>query len=81
MPSHSRPVAPPADPNHGHRKCIADENREPAFESIASRTKMPAGLPRIRNTLVAPMLPLPTVRMSMPARFATRKPVGIEPSR
>ena len=30
---------------------------------------------------VAPMLPLPTLRMSMPFAFATRNPVGIEPSR
>jgi hypothetical protein len=30
---------------------------------------------------VAPMLPLPTARMSMPFAFAARKPVGIEPSR
>ena len=33
----------------------------------------------MRNTLVAPMLPLPTVRISTPRAFATRKPVGIEP--
>ncbi len=30
---------------------------------------------------VAPMFPLPTVRMSMPFARAARKPVGIEPSK
>ena len=51
------------------------------FNASASSTAMPAGLPRMRSTLVAPILPLPTVRMSMPRALATRKPVGMEPSR
>ena len=34
---------------------------------------MPAGLPRTRKALVAPMLPLPTVRMSMPLARADEK--------
>ena len=39
------------------------------------------GLSALVAYLVAPMLPLPCVRISMPRAFATRNPVGIEPSR
>ena len=42
---------------------------------------MPGPFPRVRITFVAPMLPLPTTRMSIPRAFAQRKPVGIEPRR
>ena len=51
------------------------------FSASISNTKIPAGLPSARMALVAPMLPLPTARMSMPFALAIRKPVGIEPIR
>src|SRR5215475_12700200 len=51
------------------------------FKASANKTKMPAALPKERNTLVAPMLPLPTVRISRARALATRKPVGMEPSK
>ena len=40
---------------------------------------IPAGLLTLLNTLVAPGFPLPTEKISTPARFATKTPKGIEP--
>ena len=37
--------------------------------------------PSARATLVAPMLPLPTLRRSTPRARATMSPVGIDPTR
>jgi len=51
------------------------------FAASISSTAMPGPLPSARITFVAPMLPLPTVRMSMPRALPHRKPVGIEPRR
>ena len=42
-------------------------------------TIMPGIFPTLRITFVAPMLPLPTLRMSIPRAFAHKKPVGIDP--
>ena len=51
------------------------------LNASSNSTPIPIGLPSTRMALVAPMLPLPTLRMSMPLAFATRKPNGIEPSK
>jgi hypothetical protein len=47
----------------------------------STKAKRPATRPTLRITLVAPTLPLPTVRTSTPRARATRKLNGIEPSR
>src|SRR5208283_3321690 len=46
-----------------------------------SNTMMPGHLPSVRITFVAPILPLPTVRMSIPRALAQRNPVGIDPNK
>ena len=51
------------------------------FNASTRRTRIPAGFPRTRSAFVAPMFPLPTLRISMPFTRATRKPVGIEPNK
>ena len=47
----------------------------------AAMTAMPQPRPRLRKTLAAPRLPLPTVRRSMPRAFPARNANGIEPRR
>src|SRR5271165_1086962 len=69
---------------------VADSLVSRAAESTAteplaaSRTsvKIPANGPATRETLVAPILPLPALRTSLPPKVcATSKPKGMEPSR
>jgi len=57
------------------RACTAD----PAFRSIAEQHPEALAPCPDRKALVAPMLPLPTVRHVDAAGFATKNPVGIEP--
>ena len=42
--------------------------------SVPSLRSLPAGLPSMRKTFVAPMFPLPTDRISIPRPFPTRYP-------
>ena len=44
-----------------------------------TKTATPSGLPKVRRTLVAPMLPLPTLRISTPRIFPAMKPNGVAP--
>src|ERR1700722_15927129 len=52
--------------------------RKPFAASI-NNTARPGPFPSARITLVAPILPLPTLRISIPRALAQRKPVGMEP--
>ncbi len=62
-------------------RLLAHRHPSQPLKASIKRTKVPAFHPRLRNTLVAPMFPLPLERMSTPLCLATRKPVGIEPNK
>src|SRR5512133_3289958 len=51
------------------------------FSASRSRHGIPKFFPRTRNTLVAPMLPEPCWRMSIPRDLAMSRPKGMEPRR
>src|SRR5258708_21327335 len=51
------------------------------FRMSMTKTNAAAGFPALRNTLVAPVEPLPTLRKSMPfSALTVQYPVGMEPS-
>src|SRR5271165_5546044 len=63
------------------RRAAASTAVEPLAASRTS-VKIPANGPATRETLVAPILPLPALRTSLPPKVcATSKPKGMEPSR
>ena len=69
----------------GHEQ-RAEQRAQPdggaAFEQSRRNVAAPRPLPPERSTLVAPMLPLPTERMSWWRKMRTsRYPVGMDPSR
>ncbi len=60
----------------------ADERGHEALGDVEHDDRDPVALPYVRQTLLAPMLPLPTLRMSSPLTSRTTQyPNGIDPSR
>lgn len=51
------------------------------FRKSKMKVTLPAALPRLLVTFVAPILPEPCSRMSTPFAFDKSKPTGIEPTK
>ena len=63
------------------RNSAASHTANHPFSASRANTRYPHSFPRIRPTLVAPMLPEPWARMSTPQARASSKPQGIDPRR
>src|SRR3569623_2979128 len=75
----ARPASATTTGRSGHSALAAVTGRNP-FSASHSSTNTAHFLPGARATLVAPMLPLPTVRPSMPRALPASNPEGNDPS-
>src|ERR1043166_2889362 len=77
--NHSRAGPSVSMPNHVETNVASNTTAIQPFKTSTTSTRKPAALPNDLETLVAPIFPLPTLRISIPRALARRKPEGTDP--